>query len=137
MDTSRPEHARLLIRGIDASGARSDHQRVQFETDLAVDVPPFFAEACGYSGSARYVAVRWIEGENEVLLSDDGHIARGVAGPMSMLWRRDHGAHALNRYRTLCDGGATPWLLIDREDRALSIGCAAAVWRLIEGQLAR
>jgi hypothetical protein len=110
---------------------------VHLETDLAVDVPPFFVEACGYRGSARYVAVRWVEGESDVLLSDDGHIARGFAGPMSLLWRCEGGAPALARYRALCgdDDGATPWLLIDRERRRLSIGCAAAVWRVIQGQL--
>src|SRR3954447_18241190 len=126
MGTSRPEGARLLIGGIDAFAPRSDPPLVQLEGDLAVDVPPFCAEACGYRGSARYVAVRWVEGESDVLLSDDGHIAQGIAGPMPLLWRRDGGGPALDRYRTLCGDGATPWLLIDRERRVLSIGCAAA-----------
>jgi hypothetical protein len=102
---------------------------------LPVLVPPFFLEACGYRGTSRYVAMRWVEHIDELWLTDNGHAARGVAGPLAMLWRRDGGPSALERFRIERDNiGRTPWLLIDRERRHLFLGAAPDVWRVVEGQ---
>jgi hypothetical protein len=103
--------------------------------ELPVSLPPFFAEACGYRGSARYLAVRWIEGASELWLSDDGHVARGRSGAMATLWRREFGDAALEHYRSEARASEKPpWLLFDRERHSVSIGCALSVWRVIEGQ---
>jgi hypothetical protein len=102
---------------------------------LPVVVPPFFVEACGYRGSARYVALRWNEDAGELWLTDDGHAVRAMAGPMALLWRCDQGDAALERLRTAHSrAGRPPWLLVDRDSRSLYLGSAFDVWRLISGE---
>ena len=102
---------------------------------LPVTLPPFFAEACGYRGSARYLAVRWVEGASELWISDDGHVARGRPAAMTALWRREGGEAALELYRGEARSSAKPpWLLFDREEQSVSVGCALSVWRVIERQ---
>jgi len=102
---------------------------------LRVTLPPFFAEACGYRGSARYLAVRWVEEASELWLTDDGHVVRGRPAAMTALWRRDGGDAALEHYRGAARSSAkTPWLLFDREQHSVSVGCALSVWRMIELQ---
>jgi hypothetical protein len=106
--------------------------------ELPVTLPPFFAEACGYRGSARYVAVRWLEQTAELLLSDNGHVRRGHAGAMTTLWRRDGGEAALEQFRSEIRNSEHPcWLLLDREQDRISVGCALSVWRTVETQHAR
>jgi hypothetical protein len=102
--------------------------------ELPVRVPPFFLEACGYRGTARFVALRWLEDAGELWLSDDGHAVRAIAEPMVFLWRRDGGTAALERFRIEgAELGRPPWLLIDRDRHTLFLGSAAAVWRVVEG----
>jgi hypothetical protein len=102
---------------------------------LPVVVPPFFLEACGYRGAARYVALRWVEETGELWLSDDGHAVRGRAHPLAFLWRRDGGAAALERLRTeRAELGRPPWLLVDRTQRTLFMGKAVSVWRVVMSQ---
>jgi hypothetical protein len=103
--------------------------------ELPVSVPPFFVEACGYRGSARYVALHWHEEPGELMLSDDGHAVSGQAQPMVTLWRGDGGTGALDRFRAWRDElGRPPWLLVDRDRRMLFLGCAPDIWSVVEGQ---
>jgi hypothetical protein len=105
---------------------------------LPVQVPPFFLEACGYRGHARYVGLQWHEQPAELWMSDDGHAIRGMAQPMVTLWRRHGGEPALERFRIeRAELGRTPWLLVDRNRRHLFLGDAAAVWRTVETQRLR
>jgi hypothetical protein len=108
-----------------------DHALVE----LPVSVPLFFAEACGYRGRRRFVALRWHESAKQLWFTDDGHAVRGVARPMTMLWRRSGGRASLERYRAeLQERGAPPWFVVDRAAGRLGLGSAAAVGRLIESQ---
>ena len=103
--------------------------------ELPVTVPPFFVEACGYRGSARYVALHWLEESSDLMLSDDGNALPGLAQPMVTLWRRDGGTRALDRFRAWRDElGRPPWLLVDREHKLLFLGCAPEVWSVVDGQ---
>jgi hypothetical protein len=103
--------------------------------ELPVLLPPFFLEACGYRGNARYIAMQWLEEHRRLWLSDDGHAIRALAEPMVLLWRRDGGASALERFRAERDHlGRPPWLLVDRSRRSLFLGDAAGVWRVVERQ---
>jgi hypothetical protein len=107
-------------------------------SELPIQVPPFFVEACGYRGAARYVGLQWTEDPAELLLSDDGHAIRGRARPIVLLWRTEGGEGALERFRTEREElGRTPWLLVDRSRRLLFIGDAEAVWRTVETQRLR
>src|SRR6187549_1136320 len=100
--------------------------------ELPVQIPPFFLEACGYRGKARYVGLHWNEDPAELWMSDDGHATLGLAQPMVLLWRRDGGEGALERFRIEREElGRTPWLLVDRSRRSLFLGDAAAVWRTV------
>lgn len=101
---------------------------------LPVLVPPFFLEACGYRGLARYVALRWLEDLDELWLTDDGHALRGLPGPMVTLWRREGGSDALDRFREQAGSGRTPYLVVDRHERRLFLGDALEVWRVVVAQ---
>lgn len=102
---------------------------------LQVRLPPFFAEACGYCGTARFVAVRWAEDDEKLWLSDDGHVAQGRPGAMATLWRREGGELALAHYRHQVRASTKPpWLLLDRRTHSVSLGCALSVWTVLEGQ---
>ena len=103
--------------------------------ELPITVPPFFLEACGYRGTARYVALHWLEDLGDLLLSDDGHAVCGRAQPMVTLWRCEGGPRALDRFRAWREElGRTPWLLVDRDRRLLFVGCAPEVWSVVDGQ---
>jgi hypothetical protein len=125
------------MRAIDVSPVASEH-RESMRGDLlqlAVVVPPFFLEACGYRGTARYVALRWLERDEELWLSDDGHAVPGCPAPMVGLWRRDGGTVALERFRgKTVELGRPAWLLFDRQRRELFLGNAADVWTVVEEQ---
>jgi hypothetical protein len=59
----------------------------------------------------------------------------GVAGPFLALCRHPATADALSRYRSAVTVDMpTPWLLVDRGRRTLSMGAPGAVWRILEGQ---
>jgi hypothetical protein len=95
-----------------------------------------FAEACGYKGSARFVALCWIPELRELWLSDDGTARVGHADPFLILC--DHAAtgDALEEYRRLATGrDLRPWLLVDRNRRTLSMGNPGAVWNVMHSQL--
>ena len=103
--------------------------------ELAVTLPPLFAEACGYRGKARYVALCWIPELNELWWSDNGEAILGVAGAFLALCRHPATAGALSRYRWAATlDGLRPWLLVDRGRRTLSMGAPGEVWRVIEDQ---
>jgi hypothetical protein len=103
--------------------------------ELAVTLPPLFAEACGYRGKGRYVALCWIPELNELWWSDNGEAMLGVAGAFLALCRHPATAGALSRYRSAATmDGLRPWLLVDRGRRTLSMGAPGEVWRVIESQ---
>jgi hypothetical protein len=105
---------------------------------LPIQIPPFFLEACGYRGNARYVGLHWNEDPAELLISDNGHATHGMAQPMVLLWRRDGGEGALERFRIEREElGRVPWLLVDRSRRSLFLGDAAAVWCTVQRQRLR
>jgi hypothetical protein len=100
--------------------------------ELPIRVPIFFAEACGYRGESRFVAIRWSERTGELWFSDNGQTARGRAQSVAMLWRQDGGPAALERFRTEEHQlGRLPWLVIDRKSGGLLMGTAADVHRLL------
>jgi hypothetical protein len=103
--------------------------------ELPLRLPPLFAEACGYKGAARYVALCWIPELGELWLSDDGQAAVGNADPFQILCDHPATGEALDEYRRLATGqGQRPWLLIDRNRRTLSMGSPGAAWSVIEAQ---
>ena len=92
-------------------------------------LPPGFAEACGYCGSARRVALCWIPGLEELRWSDDGHAYFGTASAFKDLCRDPAAARALVPFHRANESGAVrPWLLIDRDTGHLSFGDPAEVW---------
>ena len=102
---------------------------------LPVSVPLFLTEALGYRGGARFVALRWVETNGDLWMTDDGHTQRGLAQSLALLWRRPGGEAALERYRIeIAESGSVPWLLIDRKEHRVSLGDAASVWSVIEAQ---
>lgn len=104
--------------------------------ELPLTLPPLFAEACGYRGKARHVALCWIPDLDELWWSDDGEAVLGVEGPFLALCRHPATAEAMSRYHAAVTRDMpTPWLLVDRGRRTLSMGAPGAVWRTLEGQL--
>jgi len=102
---------------------------------LPISLPLFFAESCGYRGDAQFVALKWDEEADELWVADSDHARRGFSNAMTLLWRRSGGAEALARYRAELEAhGGTPWLLIDRTARTISLGNASEVWRMVHGQ---
>jgi hypothetical protein len=103
--------------------------------ELLLTLPPMFAEACGYRGKARYVALCWIPELGELWWSDDGQAMLGTASSFLTLCRHPATAGALSEYRSAAtQDGTRPWLLVDRGRRTLSSGPPDAVWQVIEGQ---
>jgi hypothetical protein len=103
--------------------------------ELPLRLPPLFAEACGYRGAGRYVALCWIPELREVWLSDDGQATVGDADSFLILCDHPATGDALDEYRRLATGhGMRPWLLIDRNRRTLSMGSPGAVWSVIQSQ---
>jgi hypothetical protein len=69
------------------------------------------------------VALRWF--------SDSGELCR----PLDALWRQHGGATAVSIFHAQADElGRPPWLLVDREERALMVGSPADVWAVIDQQ---
>src|SRR5437763_9656093 len=91
--------------------------------ELSLTLPPLFAEACGYRGNSRYVALCWIPELGELWWSDDGEAVLGVAGPFLLLCRHRATAGALSGYLAAATvrERERPWLLVDRGRRNLSI----------------
>jgi hypothetical protein len=103
--------------------------------ELPLRLPPLFAEACGYEGKARYVALCWIPELRELWWSDDGHATIGVARSFLVLCSHPATADTMRGYQDLTVGGELrPWLLIDRDRRTLSMGRADQVWEMLESQ---
>jgi hypothetical protein len=103
--------------------------------ELPLTLPPMFAEACGYQGKARYVAICWTPQRGELWWSDDGHATLGEADAFLTLCRHRASGDLLRRYESAAaDDGSRPWLLLDRDRRTVSIGTAAEVSRLVAGQ---
>ena len=103
--------------------------------ELPLKLPPLFVEACGYKGTARFVALCWIPELSELWLSDDGTATVGHADPFLILCDHAVTGEALDEYRHLAAGdGLRPWLLVDRNRRTLSMGNPGAVWNVIQPQ---
>jgi hypothetical protein len=103
--------------------------------ELSLTLPPLFAEACGYRGKARYVALCWIPELGELWWSDNGEAMLGVAGPFLLLCRHRATAGALSSYKAAATlDGLRPWLLVDRGRRTLTMGAPDEVWQVIEQQ---
>jgi hypothetical protein len=110
------------------------HRQLSLE-ELPLTLPPLFAETCGYRGRARYVALCWIPDLAELWWSDDGQAVLGEVRALEMLCRHPATAGALSRYRSAAVGrGMTPWLLVDRARRTLSMGPPGQVWEAVETQ---
>lgn len=103
--------------------------------ELELVLPPFFAEACGYRGTARHIALRWAPELFELRWSDDGRSVVGEVDAFRTLCRHPATATALEPFhRANSAGGLPPWLLVDRDRRRLSFGTAAEVWRILDRQ---
>jgi hypothetical protein len=124
----------VRVQARSSGGCDPAHRQLSLD-ELPLTLPPLFAEACGYRGKARYVALCWIPDLSELWWSDDGEAVLGVAGPFVSLCRHPATAHALSRYRSAVTVDMpTPWLLVDRGRRTLSMRAPGAVWRILEGQ---
>ena len=103
--------------------------------ELPLTLPPLFAEACGYRGKARYVALCWIPELHELWWSDDGHALLGPSVAFLLLCHHPATAGALRDYLSAATlDSMRPWLLVDRGRRMLSMGAPGEVWQVIEGQ---
>ena len=103
--------------------------------ELPLRLPPLFAEACGYDGAARHVALCWVPELRELWWSDGGHATIGMARSFLVLCSHPATAETLRRYHQFTAGGELrPWLLIDRDRRTLSVGPVDAVWRVLGSQ---
>jgi hypothetical protein len=103
--------------------------------ELSLALPTWFAEACGYRGEARYVAICWIPEDGQLWWSDDGHAYAGRPDALLALSRDPTTRPALAPFElAILTHGVRPWLLVDREERRLSFGSAAEVWAALEGE---
>jgi hypothetical protein len=103
--------------------------------ELPLTLPPMFAEACGYQGRARYIALCWIPELGELWWSDDGEATLGDSRVFRMLFEHPATSEALGRYREEATRDQVrPWLLIDRDRRKLSMGPLGDVWSTIGDQ---
>ena len=104
--------------------------------DLPLTLPPLFAEACGYKGAARYVALCWLPETEELWWSGSGESVRGNPAPLVLLCNHPFTTAAVTAYvsRVAPDAGGRRCLLIDRDRRALSVGDRAAISDAIAGQ---
>src|SRR5436190_17303696 len=103
-----------------ARNRRAARNQLSLE-ELAVTLPPLFAEACGYRGKARYVALCWIPELGELWWSDDGEALLWTPSPFLTLCRQPATAGALSEYRSAATlENIRPWLLVDRGRRTLS-----------------
>lgn len=94
-----------------------------------------FAEACGYEGNARHIALCWIPELGELWWSDNGQATLGDERAFLILCGHPATANALREYqREAASDGDRPWLLLDRDRRRLSKGPHDEVWRLVEAQ---
>jgi len=100
--------------------------------ELELVLPPLFAEACGYRGHARHVALRWAPELLGLRWSDDGHSFVGEVDAFLALCSHPATAAALEPFhRANSADGLRPWLLVDRDRRRLSFGSAAEVWKVL------
>jgi hypothetical protein len=103
--------------------------------ELPLQLPPLFAEACGYPGEMRYVAICWIAEAQELWWVDNGHPVPGEAVPFQTLISHPLTAPVLARTLRDADGRELrPWFLIDRTRRTLSVGSPADVLRVTSTQ---
>lgn len=97
-----------------------------------------FAEACGYQGEARHIALCWIPELGELWWSDNGQATLGDVRAFLMLCGHPATCDSLREYqREAARDGTRPWLLVDRDRRRLSMGPHDEVWRMVEGQPSR
>ncbi len=102
---------------------------------MELELPPLFAEACGYRGHARHVALRWTPELFELRWTDNGHTFVGEVDPFLALCTHPATAAALEPFHSANSAeGTRPWLLVDRDRRRLSFGTAAEVWMVLNKQ---
>jgi hypothetical protein len=104
-------------------------------TSLGAPVPPGLAEAIGYPGDARFVAVYWTSLGDEVVY-DDGRVSGTGNSYLFLAWKR-HPAVAL--HLAPYDLGSSEEegvdaLLVDREVGRLSVGQRASVLAFVREQ---
>jgi hypothetical protein len=94
-----------------------------------------FAEACGYQGNARHIALCWIPELGELWWSDNGQATLGDSRAFLILCGHPATCEALRDYqRAAASEHQRPWLLVDRDRRRLSMGPHDEVWRRVEAQ---
>lgn len=106
------------------------HQRT-----VSVPVFPWFVEAFGYRGNARFVAFYWVPAGDEVTY-DDG-TRSGTGDPWAFLAYRRHRAvqPELSRYNLgSSDCEADDWLIFDTETHAATVAPAAAARSFLRSQ---
>jgi hypothetical protein len=117
------------------SFVRPEEKRSLSLEELPLVLPPAFAEACGYRGNARYVALCWTSERFELLWSDNGHAVVGYPDAFLTLCTHPATEAALEPFhRAISRDVSRPWLLIDRDRRRISFGNAAEVWRVLDEQ---
>ncbi|HEY7629078.1 MAG TPA: hypothetical protein VH817_00160 [Thermoleophilaceae bacterium] len=104
--------------------------------ELPLTLPPMFAEACGYQGEARHIALCWIPELGELWWSDNGQATLGDSRAFLMLCGHPATSDALKDYQreAASEGDERPWLLVDRDRRRLSMGPHERIWRMVEAQ---
>ncbi len=103
-------------------------------TKTSTPVPPMLAEAVGYTGQSRFVAIHW--GGGDEAYYDDGMIsATGEYAPYLLYLR--HPAiwpHLVGFNFGNSDEDATHWLLLDREEEVAYAGAVRDVHALLVAQ---
>jgi hypothetical protein len=103
--------------------------------EVEVRLPPLFAEACGYRGSARYVALCWVPEKQELWCADSDEATLGETRAFKMLCEHEATGAALVPFLEAVETALPrPWLLIDRARRTLSFGNPTEIWKVTAGQ---
>ncbi len=103
--------------------------------NLLVPVPPMLEAAVGYSGTARFVAFYWMPAGDEAMYDDgrisaDGHWDAYLAFVQhSSVWPELRPYNLGNS-----DQEAEHWLLLDRQERVLSVAPEQAARRVLRQQ---
>ena len=101
---------------------------------LPVPVPPMLEEACGYTGQARYVALYWGAGDEAYV--DDGQMSTTGEWEayLTFVWHWSV-APSLQGYDLgSSEEEARHWLILDREQRQLSIAEVSVAQRVLRAQ---
>jgi hypothetical protein len=106
-------------------------------TMLPIPVPPMLEEAMGYDGEARLVAFYW-GGGDEAYYADGYRSACGEWDAFLLFIEHPAVAPALQGYDFgSSEDEARHWLILDREQRHLSVAPVATAQRLLKVQWKR